>query len=151
MLIATEETHHKRNVTGTILNVSEDETYKSSSWTDKMTIETKNDTTIWVLTKTDSPDSSRPGYFAKLQAGTDSFLIKPIDNFSEKTLKRKWFLTPVAGIVVFYGGRQVAAMQTMMRRTVWLSKELDESKKAVLASVMAALLATAKSNFESTP
>jgi hypothetical protein len=130
---------------GELLNVSKDEEYKSSSWAQEITIQMPGDS-LYRFTRTSSSLPSSE-YSGKLQAGSDSFLIRTIDNFSNAKGKKKMFVIPAAGFVIFYNGKQVAAWQTIIKQSVWLSKELDDLKKKVLTSLIAALMVTTELSY----
>jgi hypothetical protein len=147
MLTVTEEIIHKKNLTGTIFSSNknqDDKTYTSSSWADEMSIKLQNDTTQWRFTKTDTSFLSKTEYIGKLYSVTDSFLIKPIDNLTEKQTKNIMFGPLATGFVFLHDGKQVAAFQTLMKKNIWISKEINTSTKQVLLAATAAMLATIK-------
>ena len=117
---------------GEVLNVDKDEAYKSSSWANEVVIQMQ-DSTLWRFTKTNL-SSFASDYTGVLKAGTDSFFIRAIDNSSGSNNKMKMFAMPAAGFIILHNDKQVAALQTMIRQTVWLSKELNDLKKKVLTS-----------------
>jgi len=147
MLVVTQDLSRNRSVLGKVLNVDKDEAYKSSSWADEVVIQMQ-DSTLWRFTKTNL-SSLVSDYTGVLKAGTDSFFIKAIDNYSGS--KNRMFAMPAAGFIILHNDKQVAALQTMIRQTVWLSKELEDVKKKVLTSLIAALFAVTKLSYGNSP
>jgi len=146
MLVVTVDEIHKRNTTGVFFNAdkNKDETMAATSWVDEMIISSQKDTTQWRYTKTDSADFKLSGYIGKLQSAKDSFFVKPIDNLTGKKMKDMLFSQPATGFIFLHEGKQTAALQLIMKRKAWVTKDIEPSAREAILVTMTVLLATTK-------
>ncbi|MES1222623.1 MAG: hypothetical protein ABUT20_44420 [Bacteroidota bacterium] len=146
MLATTVDDVHKRNTTGVIFNADKNEDEKASfqSWINEMIIRFQSDTVQWHYIKTDSADFSLCGCVGKLESPSDSFLVKPIDNLSGKKMKDILLAQPATGFIFFHEEKQVAALQLIMKRNAWISKDITPPAMQAIFATMTALFATIK-------
>ena len=145
MLTLEEEEIKKRNVAGTLSNAEpgENEMYRASSWVSHMILQFPADSSVW-LYFSPGADSS----FAMLENLPDSTIkieLFRINNLEGKKSKEIMFTQPALGFGFRYQGKEVAALQTILKQMVWVSKTLDPKLRSAILATAAALLATIKS------
>jgi hypothetical protein len=146
MLTVEEETTQKKNVVGTLVNADGEgnEMYHVSSWIDEMMIQSQNDSVLWHYLKLNEGPGSAYASLEITGDTTDQVLLFQVNNLEGKSMKEIMFSQPALGFVFQYKGKQVAAFQTMLKQTVWISKTLDPRWKTAILATTAALFGTIK-------
>jgi hypothetical protein len=78
-------------------------------------------------------------------AGGIQVVLYQVNNLEGKKMKDIMFTQPALGIVFEYEGKQVAAIQTLMKQSIWISKTLDPALRKAILATSAALISTIKS------
>jgi len=103
----------------------------------------QNDSAVWHYIKLDN--GSAYGMLEKLHDQGQPIFLKQVSNLEGKKMKDIMFTQPALGFIFEYQGKQVAAIQTLMKQNIWISKVLEpDLRKAILATA-AAVMATVKS------
>jgi hypothetical protein len=144
MLTIEVGTTKKRSLVGSFSKTDpgENESSRDSSWIDEMTIRFQKDSIFWRFIKNDSGRA----YASLVKQGTeDTVYLYRVSNMDGKKMKDMMFTQPAMGFVFEYHEKQLAAFQTIIRQTTWISKTIEpELRNAILATI-AALFATIKS------
>ena len=145
MLTVKEETTKENNVVGTMANANgaDEESYRVSNWLDEMNLSFQNDSTVWHYIKLDS--GSVYGILEKVHGPGQQIILQQVSNLEGKKMKEIMFTQPALGFVFEYQGKQVAAIQTLMKQNIWISKALDPDYRKVILSTAAVIMATVKS------
>jgi hypothetical protein len=145
MLTMKDETTKEKNVAGTMANVngSDEESYRVSTWLDEMNLSFQNDSAVWHYIKLDS--GSAYGVLEKRSDLGQQVFLHQVSNLEGKKIKEIMFTQPALGFVFEYQGKQVAAIQTLMKQNIWISKALDADLKKVILATAAVIMATVKS------
>jgi hypothetical protein len=143
MLTVKDETIKEKNVVGTMANVNstDESSYRVSSWLDEMNLIFQNDSTFWHYIKL---DSGLTYGILEDRRGLQVVLYQ-VNNLEGKKVKDIMFTQPALGIVFEYEGKQVAAIQTLMKQSIWISKTLDPALRKAILATAAALISTIKS------
>lgn len=147
MLTMEEEEIKKRNTVGTISNAETggNEMYHSSSWIRRMILSFSADSSSWVYF---TPDTGTAAPYAILENTRDSSFkieIVKINNLEGKNTKEIMFTQPALGFGFRYQGKDIAAFQTLLKQSAWISKAIDPKLRPVILATTAALFATFKS------
>ncbi len=120
---------------------TDEESYRVSCWLDEMYLGFQNDSTFWHYIKLDSGQV----YGILENRQMLQVTLYQASNLEGKKMKDIMFTQPALGIVFEYQGKQVAAVQTLMKQSIWISKDLDQNLRNAILATSAALMATIKS------
>jgi hypothetical protein len=145
MLAVNEEKTREKNTLGTVAHANGDgeESYQDSSWVDDMIIQFYIDSARWRYHKLTGDPSF--GVLENIADTSVRFFLYKVDNMDGKKMKDIMFSQPAVGFVFVFAGKQVGAVQTLLKQMIWVSNTLDAVQKKAVMATAAAIMATVKS------
>lgn len=145
MLTLREEITKEKNAAGTLVHINEEgeESYQDSSWIDEMIIQFSGDSSCWHYRKLES--GAAFGVLENISDKGVSVFLHKVNNLEGKKMKEIIFSQPAIGFIFEYRGKQVAAIQTLLKQKIWVSNSLDPVMRTAVMATAAAIIATLKS------
>jgi len=145
ILAVNVEKTREKNTLGTLANVNGEgeESYQDSSWVDEMIIRFYNDSTGWYYHKLVTDTAF--GVLENIADTSVRFFLHKVNYLEGKKMKDVMFSQPAVGFVFVFAGKQITAVQTLLKQMIWVSNALDPAQKKIVLATAAAIIATVKS------